>query len=265
MNKVVYGEQGMIAQPIRRSYVQGRGWTWVQKWIGPVENAPGLEQQLIAAGYDVNVIEDGPNAIVEGLMGGPDDAGGGPNEQATSRWELTSNYYEKEVWNHPKIAAFQSTVFGSGSDQETLLEQFIKSVEQRTLDHIVESSVTRADYPDFYLARDIALMNTLVIGIEQPVLRVTKTASHRFPRSANVGNVGKIIPANKMDDWENAPEDIVPEIEAPNPPFSFPVRLGYKKSTPQIFQQVRNQWQVEIEFIGGVWPEFLFEAATAPA
>ena len=253
MSKIVLGENTMVEQPIVRTYIQGQGWTWTRRWIGPKEFAFGLEQQLIAASYDIRTVEDGPNAIVEGTFGGRDDAGGAV-ETPIFLWEVFGNEVEKPLWNHPTIAAFSATEFGS----ENLLQQFIRATQDKTL-RDVDPSVSESAYPVFYQAWEMFLAGVESITVYQPVLRSTATVSSRYARTAITTNVGKVFSKEKMTNTEGAPADLVPTIT--NQSLSFATVAGYEKKFPQVQQQAFNKYSIVTEYVGGVWPASLYTQA----
>jgi hypothetical protein len=245
----------MIPQPVRRSYIQGRGWTWTQAWIGPKALAFGLEQQLIAAHYDVATREDGPMATVEATFGGRDDIAGS-DEVVEDQWELTFNIVEKELYDHPSISALATVEVGD----EDLLSQLRRAVEEKSLRN-VDPDVSPEDYATFYEAYNLALSGTTSIIVEQAVLRHTRTVSARFERSAAMTNVGKIVTKAQMSGNEGAPAEIV--IEESNPEgLPYPTVFGYRKAKPSITRTAGNKWHIVNEYVSGIWSTLLYQSAT---
>lgn len=250
-----YGQGGMIPQPVRRQYVQGRGWTWTISFIGPKALAFGLEQQLIAAHYDVSTVEEGPMATVEATFSGRDDTAG-TDEVPEDNWELTFNIVEKEFYESPRVAALAQTTI----DGEDLLSQLRRAIDEKTLRN-VSPEIGAVTYADFYEAYNLALAGTTSIIIEQAIIRRTRTVSARFSRQAIMTNVGKIITVAQMSSQELAPAEIV-ITETASTSLAFTARFGYRKAKPSITQTAQNKWHIVNEYVSGVWPNILYTSAT---
>lgn len=256
MSKIILGEAGMIEQPNFRTYVQGRGWTWARRWIGPKENAYGLEQQLVIAGYDIRTQEDGPNTIIEGTVGARDDTGG-QAETPIATWERYVNRFEKSLYEHPSFAGLSDEVkfqVKEAVDSYQRGEPISPMFEQQSTDE------QRLAFQLYSLIKNGVEVTVLF----QPVVRLTQTASSRFDRSSAsaTGNVGKVLTKAQMKSLEGAPESVLDDKTVPTGIQSI-ARYGYLKGDSQVIQQAKNQWQIVTEWEAGFWAKTpIYENAT---
>lgn len=239
------GVVGMVEQPSRRSFVQGRGYTFSRVWRGKRGPATGLEQQLIAASYDVEVYEEGAGGLctVVATLGARDD---GSTETPVDVWEHVVGIEQKSLYFHPNVA-------GLGQASVNRLREALKTNSGED----VEPTGDEAKAYNHLLSGVEAYI------VEQSVIRRTRIVSNRYARSVASANVGKIITTQQMKNNEGAPITLFLDDEEAPDDLGFTVVYGWRKSKPQMIQQAGNKWQIIFEYTSGIWSvPFIYQSAT---
>lgn len=256
-DKIVTGTPGMIPQGIVRTHSPRAGYTYSLRWVGEKKFGPGIEQQLIALGYETSFTEDGPSCIVEGKRSGVENPTQQENEIPVERWERNLNVIEADIYRNPTL---MSELQNDGNIA-TLKEQ-IADREFNLLDYT--GGVETQAYEWFKLI----LAGVESFTIYQPVVIVTKTVSDRYDKKKILRtNVGKILNRAQMlkpidQGGEGAPEFVVEDSIAGVSQALYTTIPGYLKGDPRFTTAADNKWEVTIEYIAGQWASKLYSAAS---
>lgn len=243
--KTVIGAPGAHLQPFNYGWSPQRGGWTRRSWHGPKVNVAALAINLRANGYEYEVQETGPNAILTSLIGRTDD---GTTEVPTTLWERRVNRIQKSMFQHTAFTTLTQA-------QRDAIKLAIKNENGAT------SLAADAAALNFYKVFASGFEDFIV---EQPVVIRNQTSSSTYAVTCVMNNVGNILTPAQMLSFESAPGAVLDTktVSAALAAAPFSCIYGYRKGDPQMTQQAFNRWQVTTEFEAGIWSMYAYTAAS---
>jgi hypothetical protein len=246
----VLGTKEFTAQPLKRSYVRGEGWTETQEWKGPPDKAEAKESELVALDpSEIDSVRGTPIATIT-VTNKPDDQ----DPETTAVWELIPSHLDKPLATHPAFAQ-------SGVSAETIeeIEHAIMKGTAKKTNWNTESGLPFAnDY------RDLRLMGVESYRIFAYTIRKSFVISDKSAYQVKFTDVGKVIPYTAIGlptvnwdqpgyvKWDGSTASIVTIDQW----LVYAPRVRYEK----------RKYSVEYEWLGAEkWYSALYQGGSASA